>query len=526
VDSAPRTAQTLIPDVPRHRLSLAIAVGCGVLMLGLGANQLAKDGSFWIDEASVALSLLELSPGELFGRLVGGQSFPRFLLLAIDGVVALFGYETLAARVLPHLFFALATIAWLHLLTKRFRDEPALLAAGALLLFLPATWFVYGAMLKPYSFDVMLAMAPFLLPDEFYEKSLADRGKRGRLLALTALGALSYPFSMALLARVGGWWIARAARGTFSVTGVGALTLALGMAAFGASIWLTDLRHTSGLGPALAEFWGRCIVGHEGTGTLALLDRFAIGWFDGRAEFSQKQAGLGEPALLVLRAGIVLGLLRIGASALLPALRTKGWESRSIGCALVLLGLPIASLLGGYPICAGRLTLFALLPIVIVVLEGFQLLADGLRRIPAGSWLAALGGALLVAWIAPASYRDTAALAGAPAPEDLRPLLAITRDAPQLPILTTSCTRKQLETLPEGVAATVLYIEQGGAIVVATSESREAWLLYAPTSFCRSSVARARKAVESAERLHVDDRGARLLRVRYPKPGSAGAEAQ
>ena len=86
-------------------MSLVIAVASGLLMLALGANQLAKDGSFWIDEASVALSLLELSPGELFGRLVGGQSFPRFLLLAIDGLVGLFGYETLVARALPHLFF-------------------------------------------------------------------------------------------------------------------------------------------------------------------------------------------------------------------------------------------------------------------------------------------------------------------------------------------------------------------------------------------------------------------------------------
>jgi len=88
--------------------------------------QLAKDGSLWRDEASVAVSLLTLSPLELFGRLDGGQSFPRLYLVAVALVKQTFGYHTLALRALPFLFFVLGTVGWLWILFRRFRAASSL----------------------------------------------------------------------------------------------------------------------------------------------------------------------------------------------------------------------------------------------------------------------------------------------------------------------------------------------------------------------------------------------------------------
>ncbi len=514
-------ASFLIPEETRRKLSIAIAGLAFLVMAGLGSWQMAKDGSFWIDEASVALSLKELSPGQLVGPLIGGQSFPRFLLLATRGAVALFGYETAVVRALPHVFFLAATGFWWWLLVRRFRDEPVLLALAGLLLVIPAPWFVYGAMLKSYSFDVLLALLPFLLSDRFYDETLAQGRRPLRLLLLTGGGALSYPFAMALLARAGGWWLVRARSGSPRVSPRGVFLLALGMALFAGCLWYTDLRHTSVLGEVLRDYWRKCLVGAEGTGTIALLDRFAIGWWDGRTEFSNRD-GLGPFAVTVLRLAVVAGLVRIGALLARPApaadAATATWGSRSAGCALVVVGLPVASLVGSYPICAGRLTLFALLPMLVMVLEGLAFAAEGLRRLPVGPWLAAAAGVALLAVVAPTSYREAAQLVASPAPDDLRSVLERTRERSELPILTTSCTRKQIETLPEGIAAPVHYIEKGGALTVAATATSEAWLLYVPEPFCRRSITRIRQAAEAYEQKHTQKDGARLIYVRFRQP--------
>ena len=80
---------TAVSGQVRDRLSLALLIVGMIAIVGVGAAQLAKDGSLWRDEASVAVSLLTLSPLELFGRLDGGQSFPRLYLFAIAGMKAM-----------------------------------------------------------------------------------------------------------------------------------------------------------------------------------------------------------------------------------------------------------------------------------------------------------------------------------------------------------------------------------------------------------------------------------------------------
>lgn len=506
-------------------------------MATLGLLQLAKDGSFWIDEASVAQSLMALGPVEMLtGPLEGGQSFPRFLLLAIHGTTAVFGYETVVARSLPQLFFLLWSGAAVWLLARRFRDEPALVALGGLLLLVPTSPFVYGAMLKPYAFDAFLALLPFLLPDSFYERTLGRGKGLPRLVALTLGVALSYPFALALLARVGGWWLARAGRGEPRLSPRGVLTGLAGVAAFGTGLWLSDLRHTGALARPLQAFWARCRIGGD-TGTLALLDRFSSGWWQGRTELASRSSALPAAVVMTLRGALVAGLAVVLGSLSLDAGRRMAlggeqrstaaasapadrWGSRTPGFALLLLGVPLASLAVGLPICAGRLTWFALLPLLAVALEGFATAAWLVRQLPRGPLLAAGLGLALVAAVAPTAARNATRLARAPAPGDFRPLLPKLATHPDWPVLTNACSYRQIETLPEGFPAPLLRIEKGGALQVALSESRSAWLLVIPADYCRKGVRRLLRAAEHFEPLDEPDAGAQLFELRLPAPGA------
>ncbi|MEE2673523.1 MAG: hypothetical protein VX466_07005 [Myxococcota bacterium] len=498
------------------RLSLPIATVAFVALAGLGSHQFFKDGSFWLDEASLALSLLRLEPLQSFGPLIGDQSFPRLYLLAVHGLVGLLGYQTLVVRLLPYIFFVAATFAWLRLLSERFRNQPQWIGLGALLLAVPTTWFVYGAMFKPYTLDVFVSTIPFLLRDDFYDDIL-ERGERPwRLAALACLGAISYPFSLVLLARVGGWWLQRSVAGRRNVAPRSLATGIAVLAIVAAWVWWMDLRHTAEIGQALRNFWSACLIGSDEVGTLALLDRFAFGWFDGRAEFAQ--ARIATAPLVVLRIAFAAGLVRICLTLVRPGWLPipESWGSRALGHAALLAGLPLASWLLGYPICAGRLVLFALLPVILVCLEGLDAAAILARRIPGGRWTALLATTALALSIMPASYENFQSLATAEAPENLRPLLARARERSELPILTTVCTRKQIETLPEGVPAQVLYVQEGGGIEIAISGQPEAWFLYIPAPFCRGNVAKVRDSTIVWERHHTAGSGPRLFFVRFP----------
>ena len=131
------------------------------LIVGLGTNQLLKDGSFWMDEAAVAMSFLKMEPSEFIGQLRGGQNFPRLYLILIAQLEGLFGYQTMVVRFLPYVFFVAGTVLWLRLLRLRFGAVPLLLCLAIVLSLVPTSWVWYSAMLKQYTFDVFVALVPF-----------------------------------------------------------------------------------------------------------------------------------------------------------------------------------------------------------------------------------------------------------------------------------------------------------------------------------------------------------------------------
>lgn len=495
-----------------------LVLGVAALVV-VGAAQLAKDGSFWRDEASVAQSLLELSPLELFGALRGGQSFPRLYLAAVQGLKSLFGYETLVVRALPFCFFVLGSAAWGWLLHRRLREQPLLLLFGFLLSLVPAQWFVQAAMLKPYTLDVFAAMLPFLLPDDFYDSTLARGERRWRLFALTAVGALSYPFALASCGRVAGWWAARLPQKRLAVDPPAAGLFACGTLLFVGCLWLTDLRHTAELSGPLERFWQGCVLGAEGTDTRIALERLAFAWYTGETDFS-RGGGLPQPLVSVLKLAFAAGVVRIAASMWLGARAgaqpPAAWGSRSLGHAALLCGLLLASLLVRYPVCPGRLTLFALLPLQVVTFEGFAWAAAGARRLPASRWLAVAAGLALVATAAPSSIRDANRMLHMAAPDDLRPALAIMRERPDLPVIATTCTTKQIETLPEGITHELF--TAAPAARNAALANPEAWVLYVPAPHCRSEVKALRAASAAWTERWKPAYGARLALARFESP--------
>jgi hypothetical protein len=503
----------------RDRLSLVLLLAGGFAIFGVGAAQLVKDGSLWRDEASVAVSLLELSPLELLGNLDGAQSFPRLYLLAIAGLKSTFGYHTIVLRALPFAFFTLGTAGWLALLYSRLRREPLLLALGVLLTLIPAQWFIQAAMFKPYTFDVCAALVPFLLRDAFYDETL-ERGERAwRLVPLTLLCALSYPFALVLFARVVGWWVSGLSRGRVRIDPRGSALLAGGTLLFVAFVWVTDLRHTSEIGGILRSFWSTCVLLEPGSSAVEVLERFAFGWYTGDSAFSSG-GGLPAPVAWLVRAGFTLGIVRIGLTIFrrdsAADESAPEWGSRSLGYAAVLCGVVCASILAGYPICAGRLTLFALLPLQIVTLEGFSWAAAGIARAPRGRWIATLAASAMLVAVAPTSLRDTLNHVQSAAPDDLRAGLELMRSRPTLPMITTSCTTKQIRTLPEEIDHEVFFVGPGGNLAAAIATG-EAWLLHSPASFCSTQIRSLRVASTSWTESYKKRFASRLVHVEFKR---------
>jgi hypothetical protein len=446
--------------VSRERVSFWIAFVGALLIGGVGLSAYLRDGSYFLDAASVVLSFDELGVLESFREPLsgGGQSFPRFYLFLIRGVRWLFGPETWATRLLPHLFFLAATALWMRLFFLRFASRPALVLLGVLLVTMAPTWWVYSAVVKQYSLDVFLSLGLFALPDSVFADALGRRRRLGRLALLVLPVLFSYTYGVVLLARCLGWlafgWT-RGRRGDPLACALlaGGLIVALGL------LWFTDLRHTLGR-EALVNVWQKCVASRQSPGELPeLLRRFLASWYVGPLEFGIRSE-LPAPVLWVLIGAQGLGIVRVVRSIFVrgsPGLEER-WGSRSLGSVAALAGALGTSFLLDYPICAGRSTLFLLCLQQILMLEGISWLASGvrhaalapaLRRILEGAGLLVL--TLLLAVCAVTGIESAGLVLERLPLEDVRPLLQRVRDEPDLPVLVTFCMKRQMHTLPEGL---------------------------------------------------------------------------
>ena len=503
----------------RGKLGTWLLPLAALTMAGIGLERLLEDGSFWTDEAFIAVSLRDLPGTDLFGALgAGGNSFPRFYLLALQGVMNVFGYETLVLRALPFGFFLVASYVWLKLIFSRLRGFPLLAVLAFSLMLLATSWFAYSSMLKQYTFDVLLAALLFALPDRRLEATMRDGRQLWLAVALALPCALSYTYVIVLFGRLGGWWASQLSQGEYRLSVRGIVTTGACVLGALASLWLTDIQF---MADSVYGWWATCTLGNDWSATPKVLDGFALGWYAGKQEFPI-QGGLPEAVLWVLRGAFVLGVIQIARSLAGHTLygASRSWGSRSTGALIVLLGLLGSSLLIDYPLCSGRLTLFALLPLQIVLFEGF---AGAHGWIEESRNLKKTSLALGVLWlclVVPFSLRDAGRFIRASAPENVRPAFQLIRghgELSELPIHFMPCLRPLVLALPESdLDFDMTLVSSGASIpwgqqVLAIEREWHPGLLY-----CFKASAAYEKASTTWESLHADGDSVRVFLAGFP----------
>jgi hypothetical protein len=172
---------------------VAVLVGLGIL---LRLVQYVANRSLWIDEASLALNLIERPLSELTRQLAFNQAAPiGFLLIEGIGAKAI-GYSEYVLRFFP-LVCGLASIPAFAWLSRRTVSREA--APLAILLFCVANGLVYYASeLKPYETDVAVAVG-FLAAGTFLATHARLSRASALVIALAGLVSITLSFPALLV---------------------------------------------------------------------------------------------------------------------------------------------------------------------------------------------------------------------------------------------------------------------------------------------------------------------------------------
>jgi hypothetical protein len=343
-----------------------VLVAVVVLGIGLRAGALANGRCLWIDEAMLALNLIDRTPAQLFQPLDWNQGAPVGFLLLAKASVAAFGPTEVGLRFVPFLgsVLGLALFAWVS--RKLLPGPAAVLATG---LFAVSPYLIsYAAECKQYATDAAIAIGLFAVSAGLLKGERRVAAWVGLALGGAAAVWFSHPAAFVL----GGIGTALLADALFARDRrrflAASFTVGTWLASFGACYVLL-LRHLGG-NQYLLDYWN----GHflplpptSPTDVVWLIDHFFT--------FFAFPGGLGGTEV---RAG--------GIAAVLFVVGVIGfWRERWPVAAAVVLPAVLALLASGvhkYPF-AGRLLLF-LVPLGILgVARGGWMLADALRhRLP------------------------------------------------------------------------------------------------------------------------------------------------
>ena len=382
-----------------------------LLVITIAVVYFIRMPSFWLDEAYVALAVQEPGFSDIFSRMERGHYFPRVYLLMIAGIRNFFGYQFWVLRLLPTLFFIGGTVVWARVLATRTKGSIVAAAFAAFLLLGSNFWLEQAIQVKQYSLDVLVALLPFLIRDSLLDESLLN-GRRRLLPVLLALPCfLSYSYPLALGGRIIGWFLVSLRSGRWRVNVISAsLLLVPSLIGFGLLIAI-DYRQ----GADLSGYWSHCdlrkAIGRGPIDVLRLLGDLFFGWYPGRFKL-----------LVASAVGLLMtvGIWRVISRFRRGEIVNDEWGSRSVSSLAVLFFLLLAGLMIGYPICAGRLTLFAQIQFQIIALEGLLLVLT-IRR-PTLSISVALAFCLLMGVHSIKRYSD---VMGGESDENLRPVLPL-----------------------------------------------------------------------------------------------------
>lgn len=358
----------------------------GLIALGVAMRlrQYLANRSLWLDEAMLALNILNKNVAGLFGKLDYEQGAPLGFLLLEKLAATLFGSGERALRLLP-LLAGCAALILFYLLARQILAPAGMLTSLALFAFSPALIY-YSSEVKQYSVDVLVALALLYLA---WRPPRSTRFAQGILLAAGALSVwFSHP-AIFVLAAIGILRLIENRQHPLKTLALGAAWLA----SFGI-LYLVNLRALS-QDAFLLNYWG---------------EYFSAG------AFSSLLGVFENPAGIVALSPLLLALICALGAGLLFARQPKAAGT----LALIFLIALAASVLRKYPF-AGRMVLFAV-PLLHLF---FGAAVDGLKQFRLRSFFstllaAALAGTLLYA----PALTSTRAFLTPKYPEHIRPALA------------------------------------------------------------------------------------------------------
>ncbi len=318
-----------------------------ILLLGAGLRTaaFAAERSLWIDEAMVALNVVERSPARLFEPLDRNQGAPVGFLLATKASVGVFGVTERALR-LPAFLASLVGLVAFAVAAQRLLPRFAAHLASALFAVSPHL-VSYAAECKQYSGDAAFAAVLLALG--------AGPLTRRRWLAFGIVGSIavwcSHP-ALFVLAGLGISLFGQAVRSR-DRTRIFA-SLALGAAWLGsfAAVYLVNLRHL-GHNDYLIQYW----AGHFAP---LPTSRSGVIWYvDHALAFANEPGGMVGENRIAQAIGFVIVVLGVVGLIAMRKLNGKQTSPPAIASAFLLTVTItlVASALHLYPF-VGRLLLF------------------------------------------------------------------------------------------------------------------------------------------------------------------------
>lgn len=367
---------------------------------------LVSDRCLWIDEAMLALNLVERSPRDLLKPLDWNQGAPAGFLLLSKGAIIVLGQDEWALRFVPFVGSILGLVGFAWVARRLLPTEAAVMAMA---LFAVSPFLIsYAAECKQYATDAALTVGLLALSLGL----LHGEGGFRRWAVLAAAGAVSVWFSHPVAFVLGGLGTAlfldAVVNSNRRRAGACLATIGCWLASFG-FCYLVSLKQL-GNNQFLIDYWD----GHflplppKSPGDLLWLADHYFGFF-------AYPGGLGGTEVQI--GGISAALFLVGLAAL-------GRDRWPVAVAVILPALLalFASGLNKYPF-AGRLLLFLVPLMVIGVARGAWAVATALR--PSQSFAAAIVLGLL--FLAPAveTYQT---LRRPPRYEQITPVLDIVRN--------------------------------------------------------------------------------------------------
>lgn len=357
-DPTERTEETKQSRWFTLRTAIIALVFLGIV---LRAVPLIQNRCLWIDEAMLALNLVERTPQQLLEPLDWNQGAPAGFLLVVKAAITLLGTSEWALRLVPFVGSLLGLMGFVWLSRKLLPEKAALLAIA--LFAVSPSLISYSAECKQYATDASLTICIFAISLGLLYRESSVR----QWMILGAVGAASVWFSHPVAFVLGGV-------GTALFADCLALKDRRRMAACAATIvfwllsfglcYLVTLRHL-GKNQYLLDYW----AGHFLSFPPTSLGDFA--WLVGHlSNFVDFPGGLGGTEIKA--GGIAAAFFLIGLFAYLR----ERWPVAIAFVGPVILTL-FASGLHKYPF-AGRLLLFLVPLLILGVARGAWVVSEAL----------------------------------------------------------------------------------------------------------------------------------------------------